>query len=150
LAERLIAKKAINIHMGTSPYYRGSSCNFWAMHDGRPEMVGATLHLLSKGLDSGAILFHAFPRAAAWDTFELGTRAVAAALEALVDQLREGAVFESPPLPQDPSLEIRYTRNADFTDAVAGAYLEGLPTPEAIGQALQARPRDLTERAIFV
>ena len=26
----LIKKKAINIHMGLSPFYRGSSCNFWA------------------------------------------------------------------------------------------------------------------------
>ena len=58
LADFLIKKKAINIHMGVSPYYRGTDCNFWAIYDGNPHLVGATVHLLSKGLDNGPILFH--------------------------------------------------------------------------------------------
>ena len=57
-----LIKDAINIHMGISPYYRGSSCNFWAIYDGNPSYVGATIHLLSKGLDSGDILFHCLPK----------------------------------------------------------------------------------------
>src|SRR5262249_20795844 len=56
LVDRLIERGAINIHMGISPYYRGSSCNFWALYDGNPDLVGATIHRLSKGLDSGAML----------------------------------------------------------------------------------------------
>src|SRR5581483_4489456 len=63
LIDLLTGKRAINIHMGVSPYYRGSSCNFWAMYDRRPEMVGATIHLLSRGLDNGPMLFHALPPA---------------------------------------------------------------------------------------
>ena len=55
LVDFLIKNKAINIHMGLSPYYRGSSCNFWAMYDNNPNYVGATIHYLSKGLDSGEI-----------------------------------------------------------------------------------------------
>ena len=51
-----LIKKAINIHMGLSPFYRGSSCNFWAIYDNNPEYVGATIHYLSKGLDSGKII----------------------------------------------------------------------------------------------
>ena len=58
LVDYLIEKRAINIHMGLSPYYRGSSCNFWAMYDQKPEYVGATIHRLSKGLDSGDMFFH--------------------------------------------------------------------------------------------
>ena len=38
LIEFLIEKKAINIHMGVSPYYRGSSCNFWALYDNNPSL----------------------------------------------------------------------------------------------------------------
>ena len=45
--------------MGVSPYYRGADCNFWALYDNNPHYVGATIHLLSKGLDSGPILYHA-------------------------------------------------------------------------------------------
>ena len=47
----LIKKKTINIHMGISPYYRGSDCNFWAMYDNNLHLVGGTVHLISKGLD---------------------------------------------------------------------------------------------------
>ena len=52
-------KKAINIHVGVSPYYRGTDCNFWALYDGNPHLVGSTIHFLSKRLDSGPILYHA-------------------------------------------------------------------------------------------
>ena len=55
----LVNAKAINIHMGVSPYYRGTDCNFWALYDNNPHLVGATIHLLSKGLDSGPMLYHA-------------------------------------------------------------------------------------------
>tara|TARA_B100000780_G_C20970977_1_gene387670 strand:+ start:159 stop:722 length:564 start_codon:yes stop_codon:yes gene_type:complete len=55
----LIKQKTFNIHMGVSPYYRGSDCNFWALYDGNPNMVGATIHKLTKGLDNGPILYHA-------------------------------------------------------------------------------------------
>ncbi len=52
-------QKAINIHAGVSPYYRGTDCNFWALYDDNPHLVGTTIHLLSKGLDSGPMLYHA-------------------------------------------------------------------------------------------
>ena len=52
LVDFLIKKKAINIHMGVSPYYRGADCNFWALQDYKPQFVGATIHYLSKGLDT--------------------------------------------------------------------------------------------------
>jgi hypothetical protein len=52
-------KKAINIHMGISPYYRGADCNFWAQKDNNPNLVGATIHYLSAGIDDGSILSYA-------------------------------------------------------------------------------------------
>ena len=61
LADFLIDRAAINVHLGISPYYRGSSCNFWALYDKRPAYVGATLHKLSNGLDDGDIISHCLP-----------------------------------------------------------------------------------------
>ena len=58
LIDFLIRKQAINIHMGISPYYRGSSCNFWVLKYNNLGYVGATIHYLSKGLDSGNMLYH--------------------------------------------------------------------------------------------
>ena len=59
LANYLIKKKAINIHMGIAPYYKGADCNFWAMYENNVNCVGATIHFLNKKLDSGDILYHA-------------------------------------------------------------------------------------------
>lgn len=135
----LSSHRALNIHMGTSPYYRGSSTNFWALYDSRPEYVGATIHLLTAGLDSGPMLFHAFPPTRATEPFELGMRAVQSAHQALANAIATGEVGRMAPVVQDKSLELRYTRNADFTDAVAAEYLGRLATPEQVGAALAAR-----------
>jgi len=141
LCEHLVAHRAMNIHMGISPYYRGSSTNFWAMYDDRPELVGATIHLLSKGLDSGPMLFHALPEAREVDPFVYGMRAVRAAHLGLVEYLQSGKQLE--PVPQDKSRELRYSRNADFTDAVASEYLVRLPSPDQMHRKLQKRDASL-------
>jgi len=138
LAERIIAKGALNIHMGISPYYRGSSCNFWALYDGNPDLVGATIHLISKGLDSGGMLYHARPKSEPMDPFVLGMRAVEAAQDSLVDRIASGAIKGFAPVAQNKAEEIRYSRNAEFTDAVAAEYLARGLTAEKIGAQLKA------------
>ena len=45
-----------NLHVGLSQYYRGSSCNFWPIHELRPDLLGATIHYVEKGIDSGQII----------------------------------------------------------------------------------------------
>ncbi len=140
LARFLISRRALNIHMGFSPYYRGSSCNFWALYDGRPDCVGATIHQLTDGLDSGPILFHAFPRMGETPTgFILGMSAVRAAIAGLVHYLTSGELGKLEPVAQDKTLELRYSRHEDFTDAVAAEYLQRELTPEKIGQQLAKR-----------
>jgi hypothetical protein len=139
LCDALVERGALNIHMGMSPWYRGSSCNFWALYDRRPDLVGATVHRLSAGLDSGAMLFHAVPPAGARDGFLLGMQAVAAAHAGLLERLRDGSLDRLEAVPQDRALEIRYTRNRDFTDEVAGRYLAEGIGDEEIGARLAVR-----------
>lgn len=131
LIDFLVTKGAYNIHMGVSPYYRGSSCNFWAAYDRNYTLVGATIHLLSKGLDSGPILFHVLP-APTDDVFDLGMNAVQSAHIGLVQQLASGKIKEYQPITQDRTREIRYTKNIDFSDRVALEYLDNLPAREEI------------------
>lgn len=139
LIDYLIEHRAINIHMGISPYYRGSSCNFWAAYDGHPDLVGATIHLLGKGLDSGNMLYHALPKAEEADPFVLGMKAVKVAHESLVSRIGSGEIFSYKEILQDKSKEYRYTRNADFTDDVAKEYLENLFLPIQIKTKLEKR-----------
>jgi hypothetical protein len=140
LADFLVERPTFNIHMGASPYYRGSSTNFWALYDGRADYVGATIHQLTKGLDSGPMLLHAFPASEAMDAFELGMRAAEAGHAALADHLAAGTLWDLEPIEQDKSRQLRYSRNREFTDAVAADYLDNrMPTPEQIDQTLARR-----------
>lgn len=117
LADFLISRQAINIHMGVSPYYRGSSCNFWAMYDGNFHLVGATIHLLSKGLDSGRILFHAFPEKA-HEPFKFTMYSVYVAFKGVIEFLNniDSGIFND--VEQNKKLEIRYSRDSDFNDEI--------------------------------
>jgi len=44
-----------NLHLGLPQYYRGSSCNFWPIHDLQLEHLGATVHQINSGIDTGMI-----------------------------------------------------------------------------------------------
>lgn len=48
--------RILNLHVGLSGEYRGSSCNFWPIYDGRLDCLGATLLKINAGIDSGEIL----------------------------------------------------------------------------------------------
>ena len=110
--------------MGISPYYRGSSCNFWALYDDNPAYVGATIHMLSKGLDSGDMLFHCLPKANdEQNPFDFTMRSVAAAHFGLCKSIGDTSIFTMDRVGQDKKDELRYTRNSDFTDDVARDFL---------------------------
>ncbi len=46
----------INYHSGINPAYRGMFGGYFALANGQPEHFGATVHLIDKGVDTGAIL----------------------------------------------------------------------------------------------
>ena len=139
LIDFLVSKKAINIHVGIAPYYRGNSCNFWALYDRRPELVGATIHFLSKGLDSGDILFHTVPDADHVDGFELGMLAVRSAHQGLKQEIANGLDLNIQGIKQECEKEIKYTRKADFTDEIAKEYLENRISPKEIELCIKNR-----------
>jgi len=45
----------LNMHTGLSPYYRGCDCTLWPIHNGEPEMVGATVHECTQQVDGGKV-----------------------------------------------------------------------------------------------
>lgn len=145
LLEALSKRSALNIHIGLSPFYRGSSCNFWALFDGRPEYVGATVHKLTAGLDSGPIAFHAIPEHSGEDPFVFTMKSVKVAHEGLAEKIYDGSLGKLPFVPQDRALEIRYSKGKEFSDEIAAAFLERNLTADELGQALSERkvPEDL-------
>ena len=124
LIDFLVSNGAFNIHMGLSPYYRGSSCNFWALYDNNPGYVGATIHKLSQGLDNGPMLFHCLPVLQGGDTpFDFTMRSVKIAHDALCSRLSDSTLFSMVAEAQDRTKEVRYSRRGEFNDEVAHEFL---------------------------
>jgi hypothetical protein len=52
----------VNFHAGITPLYRGVHGGYWALAEGRPDLVGSTLHLIDPGIDTGTVVAQAtFP-----------------------------------------------------------------------------------------
>jgi methionyl-tRNA formyltransferase len=144
LIDYLVENRALNIHMGLSPYYRGSSCNFWAMFDSKPNYVGATIHFLSKGLDSGPMIFHSVPEFDNERPFAFTMKAVKKAQEDLVYLVKNMKELDSDPTPQNSGLQIRYTRNSDFTDAVAREFMDRNLSPADLEELIRSSAKPKT------
>lgn len=106
--------RIINLHLGLSPYYRGSGTNFWPLVRRQPECVGATIHLAVREVDAGPILAQVRPDAQVSDRcHELGTRTLMRGLAELPRVLRLYAEGELQPALQDLSRG-QVFRNRDF------------------------------------
>ncbi|WP_435097343.1 formyltransferase family protein [Candidatus Pelagibacter bacterium nBUS_27] len=123
LVDFLIRNRAINIHMGVSPYYRGTDCNFWALNDNNLHLVGSTIHLLSKGLDSGNILYHAMSNHKS-NIYDYSMSTVKSAFYSLVERISNKKIFDIKPTKQNKSKEIRYSKNKEFTSKVVRQFMK--------------------------
>ncbi len=115
LCDYLIRNKAINIHMGLSPFYRGTDCNFWALMDNNFMHVGSTIHYLSDGLDNGDIIYHALPKYFE-NPFLFTMSSVKSAIDSLVLKINDKSIVNKKGTKQDKKLEIRYSKISSFTD----------------------------------
>ena len=122
LVDFLVNHKALNIHMGVSPYYRGTDCNFWALFDNNPHLVGATIHMLSKGLDSGPILYHALSEIKD-DPFVYTMSTVKSAFHSLAERIKNESIFKYSPEIQNKSKEVRYSKKDQFNEEIVKLFL---------------------------
>jgi methionyl-tRNA formyltransferase len=53
--------RIINMHLGLSPYYRGSGTNFWPLVNEEPECVGVTIHHAVLKVDAGELIAQTRP-----------------------------------------------------------------------------------------
>jgi folate-dependent phosphoribosylglycinamide formyltransferase PurN len=94
--------RAVNLHLGLSPYYRGTASNFWPLVNGEPECVGATIHLATLTVDGGPIIRQTRPPIAVDDgSHDIGCKALvagtAAMREAIVAHAEERAELAPQP-----------------------------------------------------
>jgi len=127
LFQKLKTKKVINLHMGISPEYLGSACNFWAMYDDNLQYVGGTIQTLSEKVDSGEILKYSYPK----DTIK-GFNPIFFAMDAVkstimdtVDVLRNLDSYLNKSITQNPNRLIRHSKISDFNvEAINNFYMK--------------------------
>ena len=73
----LFKNKIINLHLGLSPYYRGSGTNVWTLVNEEPQLFGATFMILNKGIDTGRIIHQTRAKILSNDSpHEIGNRLI--------------------------------------------------------------------------
>lgn len=107
--------RVINMHLGLSPYYRGSGTNFWPLVDGKPECVGATIHLAVLKVDAGMILHQVRPSDLNPDDsiHDVGNKTIRSTLKVL-PKVVEQYYHENVKLVEQPNLDDRDFRRMDL------------------------------------
>lgn len=121
LIDFLLKNKTINIHMGVSPYYKGCDCNFWALYDNNPHLVGSTIHLIQRGLDNGPILYHSMSNIKT-TPFEYTMSTVKSALHSVAERLKDNSIFDMKPEVQKEEKKIRYSTKIQFNEKIISDY----------------------------
>lgn len=109
--------KMLNMHLGLSPYYRGSGTNFWALVNNEPEYVGTTIHILARKIDAGDILAHARPDIMPDDgPHDIGCKTIICGTEKFIEILRSYEAGKTKGMLQWPVNNAKVYKRSDVTD----------------------------------
>jgi len=113
----LFKGRFINLHLGLSPYYRGSGTNFWPFVNNELQFVGVTFMHIDAGIDTGAIIHQIRAEIKKGDTIHtIGNRLIrdmTAICGKLLLNFRK--LEDVQPIPFDKRFEKIY-RKKDFTE----------------------------------
>lgn len=109
--------KIVNLHLGLSPWYRGSATLFWPFADSAAEFLGTTIHLAVEKVDAGAILHRVRPRLQPGQNYyQISNQLIRESIEifpGIVTRYLEKTLY---PQVQE-NVAGRICRKADFDDA---------------------------------
>lgn len=107
--------KIINVHLGLSPYYRGSGTNYFPFVNNELEFVGATFMYMDKGIDTGDIIHQIKARIYENDTMhQIGNRLIGDIARTYIDIINNFEKLEKIPQPKNKENGKLY-KNKDFT-----------------------------------
>ncbi|NOQ31404.1 MAG: hypothetical protein GQ570_09800 [Helicobacteraceae bacterium] len=116
-------QRFFNIHLGLSPYYRGSGTNFFPLVNAELEYVGATFMYIDEGIDTGDIIHQIRARVFKNDTpHQIGNRLISDIAIECIKIVNNSDVLKSIIQPKDKK-NGKYYKQSDFTPAaVAKVY----------------------------
>lgn len=99
----------LNIHHGQAPQIRGMWSIPWGIVEGRREWIGATVHIIDDGIDTGSVLWRGAPQLAPGDCADdLFFRVHLEAVDALIQVINDYARGNTPALWPCDSLDSVY------------------------------------------
>ena len=109
--------KIINLHLGLSPFYRGSATLFWPFYFNELQYLGTTIHIASIKVDAGDILMRVLPD---WnrvdkDYYEITNALIKKSIKLYPKIVKQFLNGEIDPEPQDLSVG-RYCKRSDFDE----------------------------------
>lgn len=113
---QLFPNKIINIHLGLSPYYRGSATNYWPLVDELPECVGATFMYIDEGIDTGEIIHQIRATYNYFDTpSSVGNRLIQEMTDVFANLILQFDSLQKPAVIEFGSFR-KLCRNKDYTE----------------------------------
>jgi len=113
----------LNVHLGLSPYYRGTGTNFWPLVNGEPEYVGATFMHLDAGVDTGDIIHQIRARVKPGDTpHQIGNRLIADIVRPYREIITKFDDLQTMDQPESPDNDHYYTTSDYSTEATQQLY----------------------------
>lgn len=102
----------LNVHLGLSPYYRGSGTNVWPIINGEPHMIGATFMHIGRGIDDGQIIHQIQADMILGDgPHSIGNRLIIKMVKTYQDIIKKFKILEYEPQPETKGI---LYRRADF------------------------------------
>ena len=114
--------KIINIHLGLSPYYRGSGTNFFPFVYNELQFLGSTVMRIDKGIDTGKIITQVRPKLKLGDNIHtIGNRIIFDTAEKIKELVLNSRKIKTKRL--NTKYKTRVLKNKDFTiDTLNKAY----------------------------
>ena len=79
--------------------------------------------MLSKGLDSGPMLYHAMSNFKS-SPFDYSMSTVKSAFHSLAERINDRSIFKIKPKNQEKSLEVRYSKKVEFNEKIIQEYFK--------------------------
>ncbi len=89
----------VNFHAGITPLYRGVHGGYWALAEGRRDLVGSTVHLIDPGIDTGDVVAQVTFDVTGRDTFATYPYLHVAAVLPSLEEVVAKALAGQPPQP---------------------------------------------------
>ncbi len=113
----IFKNKIINIHLGLSPYYRGSATNFWPFVYNKLQFLGVTFMKIDSGIDTGPILHQMRPDLKKNDTVhDVGNKLIIKMVDEIEKIIKNYKKIK--PFKQKKNLTERIFRKKDYNQKV--------------------------------